>query len=106
MTADARPVVLPAAPKPRASAVVAAAAVALALAGSIRGSEVNLRALFGADGRRAIAEFLHGFLHPALSAEFLQGLLRPLLETLAIGVGGMPPRFFPRFPLAGWAADV
>ncbi|HYX92509.1 MAG TPA: ABC transporter permease subunit [Myxococcaceae bacterium] len=105
MTADARPVALPAAPKPRASAVVAAAAVALALAGSIRGSEVDLRALFGADGRRAIAEFLQGFLHPALTAEFLQGLVRPFLETLAIGVAGISLGFLLGFPLSVLATD-
>jgi phosphonate transport system permease protein len=105
MISGTRSLALPAAPKPRARALVAAAAVAIALAGSVRGSEVDLRALFGAEGRRAFAEFLEGFLHPALSGAFLESLLRPLLETLAIGVAGITLGFVLGFPLSILATD-
>jgi phosphonate transport system permease protein len=103
--AGTHPIAVPAAPRPRASALVAMAAVALALAASVLGSEVDPRALFGASGRQAIAEFLQGFLHPALSAEFLQGLIHPLLETLAIGVAGITLGFLLGFPLSVLATD-
>src|ERR687892_1676598 len=100
-----RAIALPAPPRPRTRALVAAAAVAIALAGSVRASEVDLRALFGAEGRRAIGAFLEGFLHPALSGAFLEALLRPLLETLAIGVAGITLGFLVGFPLSILATD-
>jgi phosphonate transport system permease protein len=103
--AGTHPIAVPAAPRPRASALVAVAAVALALAASVLGSEVDPGALFGASGRQAIAEFLQGFLHPALSPEFLQGLIHPLLETLAIGVAGITLGFLLGFPLSVLATD-
>ena len=100
-----RSIALPAAPRPRARALIATAAVAIALAGSVRATEVDLRALFGAEGRRALGAFLEGFLHPALSSAFLETLLRPLLETLAIGVAGITLGFLLGFPLSILATD-
>jgi phosphonate transport system permease protein len=105
MMARTRSLALPAPPRSRPAALIAAAAVLIALAASVRISEVDLRALFGPEGRRALGGFLEGFLHPAVSAEFLQSLLRPLLETLAIGVAGITLGFVLGFPLSIVATD-
>jgi phosphonate transport system permease protein len=61
----------------------------LALAAAWRGAGGSLAALFGAEARRAAADFARGFWPPAHGAEFLSGMARPLAETVAIALLGM-----------------
>jgi phosphonate transport system permease protein len=75
------------------------------LALAYRGSEGDVRGLFAESSRRAIADFLGGFVPPAHGAEFLASLWRPLAETVAIAVLGISLAIALALPLSVLAAS-
>jgi phosphonate transport system permease protein len=90
----------------RTASRLALAAVVGAVVWSTHRAEFAPAALFGAQARAAMADFLAGFLRPALSPVFLGSLARPLLETVAIAVCGLTLAFVLGFPLSIAAADL
>ncbi|MBI3181175.1 MAG: phosphonate ABC transporter, permease protein PhnE [Myxococcales bacterium] len=70
-----------------------------------RGSEGNFAALFSADARGALGEFVSGFWPPAHSADFLGMMARPVAETVAIAFLGMSLALLLAVPLSVFAAS-
>ncbi len=103
MNASALP--LPRRPGLRSASRFAIAAVLGAIVWSAHRSEVAPAALFSNQARASMADFLAGFLRPALGSDFLGSLARPLLETVAIAVCGLTLAFILGFPLSIAAAD-
>lgn len=97
---------LPARPGLRFSSRLVLAAVVGAICWSAYRAEADPSALFGAEARSAMADFLGGFLRPALGPAFLGSLARPLLETVAIAACGLTLAFALGFPLSIAAADL
>lgn len=56
---------------------------------SLRRAEVDPRALFAADARANVVQFVTGMFPPETSPEFLRLMIRPLLETIQISIMGM-----------------
>lgn len=74
--------------------------LAIVIAAAYRGAEGDLGALFRAETRESLADFLRGFLPPAHSVEFLRQTGVPLLETIAIAFLGTSLAVAIAFPLS------
>lgn len=79
--------------------------LAAVVVAAYRGSEGDLSALFGADGRRAMGEFARGLWPPELGEEFLRSIARPVGETVAIAVVGLSLALLLAAPLTYLAAS-
>lgn len=64
------------------------AVFAVALAWSLRATQVDPRLLFDGDAVDNVARFVHGALPPRLTLEFLALMARPAMETVQISVMG------------------
>ncbi len=74
--------------------------LALVVALAYVGSEGNFSALFSAEARRTLADFVRGFWPPAHGAEFLAQMVRPMVETVAIALLGITLAVLLALPLS------